>query len=70
MSRYNNRFVELVQKGQQLGRLMKGEPWIIVNGMLGMCNWLYRWYDTDHISDTEQIKQIFLDVIFNGIRKS
>jgi TetR/AcrR family transcriptional regulator, cholesterol catabolism regulator len=70
MSRYNNRFVELVQKGQQQGKLMKGEPWIIVNGMLGMCNWLYRWHDTDHISDNEQIKQVFLDVIFKGIRKA
>ena len=70
MSRYNNRFVELVQKGQQQGKLMEGEPWIIVNGMLGMCNWLYRWYDIDHISDTEQIKQIFLEVIFKGIRQS
>lgn len=69
MSRYNNRFVELVRKGQQQGKLMKGEPWIIVNGMLGMCNWLYRWYDIDHISDTEQIKQVFLDVIFKGICK-
>ena len=70
MSRYNNRFVELVQKGQQQGKLMKGEPWIIVNGLLGMCNWLYRWYDADHLSDTEQIKQIFLDVVFKGIRKA
>jgi AcrR family transcriptional regulator len=69
MSRYNNRFVELVQKGQQQGKLMKGEPWIIVNGMLGMCNWLYRWHDTDHISDNEQIKEVFLDVIFKGIRR-
>jgi AcrR family transcriptional regulator len=70
MSRYNNRFVNLVREGQKQGKLMKGEPWIIVNGMLGMCNWLYRWYDTDHIPDTEQIKQVFLEMIFGGIRKT
>jgi TetR/AcrR family transcriptional regulator, cholesterol catabolism regulator len=70
MSRYNNRFVELVRMGQKQGKLMRGEPWIIVNGMLGMCNWLYRWYDTDLISDTEQIKRIFVEMIFSGIRKS
>ena len=69
MSRYNNRFVELVQKGQKQGKLMEGEPWIIVNGMLGMCNWLYRWYDTDHVSDPEQVKQAFVEMIFRGIRK-
>ena len=70
MARYNNRFVELVQKGQKQGKLMEGEPWIIVNGMLGMCNWLYRWYDTDHVSDPERIKQAFIEMIFRGIRKS
>jgi len=70
MSRYNNRFVELVKRGQEQGKLMDGEPWLIVNGILGMCNWLYRWYDTDHVSSPEQVKQIFINTIFNGLRKS
>jgi TetR/AcrR family transcriptional regulator, cholesterol catabolism regulator len=70
MSRYNNRFVELVKKGQLQGRLIEGEPWIIVNGILGMCNWLYRWYDTDHASDPEQVKQVFLRMLLQGIRKA
>ena len=69
MSRYNSRFVELVRRGQERGQLMEGEPWIIVNGILGMCNWLYRWYDTDHVSDPEQVKQIFLKMILDGIRR-
>lgn len=69
MSRYNNRFVELVKRGQERGKLMEGEPWLIVNGILGMCNWLYRWYDTDHISDPEQVKQVFLRMILHGIRE-
>lgn len=69
MSRYNSRFVELVRRGQEQGKLMDGEPWIIVNGILGMCNWLYRWYDTDEISDPEQVKQIFLRMLLHGIRK-
>lgn len=69
MSRYNNRFVELVKRGQQQGKLIDGEPWIVVNGILGMCNWLYRWYDTDHVSDPEQVKQIFLKMLMHGLRK-
>jgi AcrR family transcriptional regulator len=69
MSRYNSRFVELVRRGQEQGKVMEGEPWIIVNGILGMCNWLYRWYDTDHVSDPEQVKQIFLKMILDGIRR-
>jgi len=69
MARYNSRFVDLVRRGQELGKLVDGEPWIIVNGILGMCNWLYRWYDPDQASDPEQIKGIFLRIIFDGIRK-
>lgn len=69
MSRYNSRFVELVRRGQEQGKLMEGEPWIVVNGILGMCNWLYRWYDTDNVSNPEQVKQIFLRMLMQGIRK-
>lgn len=70
MSRYNSRFVDLVRRGQEQGKLIDGEPWIIVNGILGMCNWLYRWYDTDQIPDPEQVKQVFLRMILQGIRKT
>jgi TetR/AcrR family transcriptional regulator, cholesterol catabolism regulator len=69
MSRYNSRFVELVRRAQEEGKLIHGEPWIIVNGILGMCNWLYRWYDADQMTDSEAIKGIFLRMIFDGIRK-
>ena len=69
MSRYNSRFVELVRRGQEQGKLIAGEPWMIVNGILGMCNWLYRWYDPDQVGDSEEIKSIFVRMIFDGIRK-
>ena len=69
MSRYNSRFVDLVRRGQEQGKLMHGEPWIIVNGILGMCNWLYRWYDADETSDPNQIKNVFVHMVFEGIRK-
>jgi AcrR family transcriptional regulator len=74
MSRYNNRFVDLVRRGQQQGQIIEGEPWLIVNAILGMCNWLYRWYDpaaSDHQtgSDPERVKQIFLRLILHGLRK-
>ena len=69
MSRYNSRFVELVRRGQEQGKLIAGEPWLLVNGILGMCNWLYRWYDPDQVKDPEQIKSVFVRMIFEGIRK-
>jgi TetR/AcrR family transcriptional regulator, cholesterol catabolism regulator len=69
MSRYNSRFVELVRRGQEQGKITQGEPWIIVNGILGMCNWLYRWYDPDQVADPEKIKAVFVRMIFEGIRE-
>jgi AcrR family transcriptional regulator len=69
MSRYNSRFVDLVRNGQEQGKLIDGEPWLIVNGILGMCNWLYRWYDPEQVSDPEQIKSVFVKMIFAGIEK-
>jgi AcrR family transcriptional regulator len=68
MARYNSRFVDLVRRGQEQGKIIEGEPWIIVNGILGMCNWLYRWYDPDQVADAEQIKSVFVRMIFRGIR--
>ena len=70
MSRYNERFVELVKRGQAGGKLMDGEPWVIVNGILGMCNWLYRWYDPEQGSDPEGIKEVFVRMVMQGIRKN
>ncbi len=35
MSRYNNRFVELVRRGQEQGKLIEGEPWLIVQRRAG-----------------------------------
>ncbi len=69
MSRYNSRFVDLVKRGQEEGKLIDGEPWLIVNGILGMCNWLYRWYDPDQVSSPEQVKQVFVKLLLDGIRK-
>jgi TetR/AcrR family transcriptional regulator, cholesterol catabolism regulator len=69
MSRYNSRFVELVRRAQEQHKLIPGEPWIIVNGILGMCNWLYRWYDADQGTASEQIKNVFVRMIFEGIRR-
>jgi len=69
MSRYNARFVELVKRGQEQGKLVEGDPWIVVNGILGVCNWLYRWYDTDYASSPEQIKEVFVRMILKGIQR-
>jgi AcrR family transcriptional regulator len=70
MNRYNNRFVELVRKGQEHGKLTEGEPWLVVNGLLGMCNWIYRWHHADHPTDVTEVKRAFVGMIMKGIVKA
>ena len=70
MSRYNNRFVDLVRKGQEQGRLIDGEPWLVVNGLLGMCNWIYRWYHADQQMDAAAVKRVFVEMTMKGIIKA
>ena len=69
MSRYNNRFVDLVRRGQEDGKFVEGESWLIVNGLLGMCNWIYRWYHAEHPTDAAAVKKVFVNMILNGIVK-
>jgi AcrR family transcriptional regulator len=69
MSRYNNRFLDLVRKAQEQGKIIDGEPWLIVNGLLGMCNWIYRWYHADHQTDAAAVKRVFVEMTMKGIVK-
>ena len=70
MNRYNNRFIDLVRNAQEQGKLIAGEPWLIVNGVLGMCNWIYRWYHAEHPTDVDEVKKTFVGMIMKGIVKA
>ena len=40
---------------------------IVTLGILGMCNWVYRWYNQDGRLTTEEIAGIWAEMILNGI---
>ena len=65
---YGEMMVEVYRQGVTAGRFRKLDPSIVVNALLAMGNWLYRWYDPDQRADAEQIKAIFVRMIFEGIR--
>ena len=44
--------------------------WLIVNGVLGMCNWIYRWYHAEHPTDVDEVKKTFVGMIMKGIVKA
>ena len=54
----------------QQGKLADGEPWLIVNGLLGMCNWIYRWYHAENPTDPAAVKRVFVRMVMQGMVKN
>jgi AcrR family transcriptional regulator len=69
MTRYNNRFVEIIRRGQAQGKFTDGDPVLIVNGFLGMINWIYRWFHADDTTEPKEIKRVFVRMIMKGLAK-
>ncbi len=59
--RYSDRWVTLITEGQNSGQFLSTlNPKVVAFTILGMCNWLSRWYDpTKSISATEIVHNYF-----------
>ena len=66
---YQKIFTGIVKQGQASGAFIAGDPDMLVNAVLGMCNWIYRWYHPDTSPKLETVKKTFVDLIMGGIMK-
>lgn len=65
---YTRLWTRLIVEGQEQGTLRPElDAKIVVNGILGMCNWMSRWYDPSKSVPVEQIMEIFYAMIAHGI---
>jgi len=69
MQRYQQMFIEIVRRGQARGKFVADDAWLLVNGMLGMGNWIYRWYRGDKLPDRDIVQTTFVSLLMNGILK-
>ncbi len=69
LTRYHRRFVDIIREGQAAGQFVEGDTWLLVNGILGIVNWIYRWYPGSKKIDLEQVKTTFVSLIMNGIKR-
>ncbi|GBC81802.1 HTH-type transcriptional repressor KstR2 [bacterium HR10] len=69
MRRFQNRYIEIIREGQAAGVFRQLDPRLVVYGILGMCNWVYRWYRPDLGFTPEQITAVFTRLILDGIVK-
>ena len=66
---YQKIFTGIVKQGQASGDFVSGEPDMLVNAVLGMCNWIYRWYHPDTSPKLDAVKKTFIELIMGGIIK-
>jgi TetR/AcrR family transcriptional regulator, cholesterol catabolism regulator len=66
---YQKIFTGIVKQGQASGDFVSGEPDMLVNAVLGMCNWIYRWYHPETSPKLEAVKKTFIELIMGGIVK-
>jgi AcrR family transcriptional regulator len=69
MQGYQQMFIDIVRRGQTAGKFVTDDPWVLVNGMLGMGNWIYRWYHGKRLPGRDTVQATFVSLLMNGILK-
>jgi len=65
---YDRLWVDLVREGQASGEFRaEFDPKIAAYGLLGMCNWLSRWYDPAKEVTVEQIIDMYFTIMADGL---
>lgn len=60
-------FREIVEEGIKQGVFRHTDVAITVHGLLGMVNWMTRWYRTDGRLSADQIADLFANTFLNGL---
>lgn len=68
---YGEGWMKLISEGQQTGQFVEGlDPKVVAFGILGMCNWLSRWYDPTKSITVREVVRIYSRVISGGLVKN
>lgn len=70
-NKFKNIIINVMQDGKDLGEFrpeMKVE--ITAMAILGMVNWIYKWYHKDGEHSIEEIGDIFIDLILHSVLKT
>lgn len=65
---YTGLWIRLIEEGQRSGAFDASlRPKMVAFGILGMCNWLSRWYDPEKDVGIDEIVETFFAMISRGI---
>ena len=66
--KYEGQWIRLVEDGQRNGEFDRtGNPKMIAFGILGMCNWLARWYNPGKQVSIDEIISTYTQLIGRGV---
>ncbi len=65
--RFEGRFRAIIQEGMDQGVFHKADLTITVHALLGMVNWITRWYRPEGRLTAAQIADQFADLFLNGL---
>lgn len=65
--RYDKALERLIAEGVRAGVFRDLEPRLVVFGLLGMLNWLYKWYRPAGAWGPEEIAGTFVDLVERGL---
>lgn len=65
--RYAALFLAIIEDGQRQGEFRAIDSRITALGMIGMCNYLFRWYRTDGRLEPAQIADVLTDLLLRGV---
>jgi AcrR family transcriptional regulator len=64
--RYEKVFESVILEGQRLGEFRPVPSRLAVFALLGMCNWLYKWYRPHHVAG--EVASVFAVLFESGLR--
>lgn len=67
--RYRQLWLDLLRRGALLGHFRADlDPSLGAFAILGMCNWMHRWYRPDGPASPETIADAFADLVLTGLK--
>ena len=65
--KYDKLIENTIEQGISMGLFKKTNPKLTTFGILGMCNWIYKWYKPEHtIYTADEIAENFINLIETG----
>lgn len=65
---YISLITDVVKQAMDEGEIIKTDPKITTLGLIGMCNWVHKWYKEDGPLNGSEIGEIFADLILKKLK--